>query len=89
MCDDATVHAQVVVVHNEDNIRPQHLLPGAVLGVELMLRGIQSPCDIRTDPHFEAHIASLSRAEYQALLGAWAASRVRLAAWLALVWYCT
>jgi hypothetical protein len=57
--------------------RPQRLQPGAVIGLDLMLKRQPSPAAVTTDPNFPAHIVSLSRQKYEQALGNWASQQVR------------
>ncbi len=64
------------MVYPPDGGQPRRLQPGAALGLQLMTQRLRAPCDVRTDPNFEAHLAALSWEQYEQQLGAWAAERV-------------
>lgn len=74
---------QAVLYHSFG--QPQRLQPGAVIGLEQVLQRMPAPLQVSTDPHFPAHIASLSWHKYEHAIHSWAAQQVRegaLGGWL-------
>lgn len=65
-----------VFLQPPDKSPPLRLQPGTVLGSEMLLRRARVPVDVRTDPHFESHVACLSWSDYRGVLSDWAARRV-------------
>ena len=57
--------------------RPRRLLPGTVIGMDLMLSRRPSPVAVSADPNLPAVMASLSWEDYEAAVGCWAANQVR------------
>lgn len=66
---------QAVLYHSFG--QPQRLQPGAVIGLEQVLQRMPAPLQVSTDPHFPAHIASLSWHKYEHAIHSWAAQQVR------------
>lgn len=76
-CDEAFILLSGHAMLHVEGRPPQRLQQGAVLGMELMLRGRQAaPLSVTTDPHFETQLAVLSWAQYEAAVRRWAAGRV-------------
>jgi hypothetical protein len=56
--------------------KSHRLQPGTVLGVDMLIRRVKVPCDVRVDANFEAHIASMTWADYQEVISSWGASQL-------------
>ena len=69
---------QAILYGNQDGSGPsRRLLPGAVIGLELMLAGRQeSPGTVTTDLNFPSLVATISWDDYDAVISKWAAQQV-------------
>jgi hypothetical protein len=69
---------QAILYGNQDGSGPsRRLLPGAVIGLELMLGGRQeSPGTVTTDLNFPSLVATISWNDYDAVISRWAAQQV-------------